>query len=275
VPGLSTRLLDSSGNPIGSATTTPASDDRGLVVRSVLESRLPGALISGRLDANVGSWLGSTLPTVGQKNSASSLPVVLAFDHSTVAVDTAKVFGRPEPPTYYARFDAITVAPGKCMACLWNASTSHVVRVWRIWAFQDAEGAVTGGMTRQELWKIIGRTGAGTLVNPLALDDADTLTSGIQASHNATGVTEQANGLIRRGYVTTEEAKLAPAQALSSDTLGAFDWAGVDTHLFWHAGAHGRCKPIVLRKDKGLVMKNITGNGGSVSYVFEFTDEAS
>jgi hypothetical protein len=33
--------------------------------------QLPAALVGGRLDANVGAWLGATAPTVGQKSSAA------------------------------------------------------------------------------------------------------------------------------------------------------------------------------------------------------------
>lgn len=57
--------------------------------------QLPAALVGGRLDENVGAWLGSTAPTVGQKAMASSLPVVIASDQTavpvsgTVAVSTA------------------------------------------------------------------------------------------------------------------------------------------------------------------------------------------
>ena len=43
-------------------------------------AQLPAALVGGRLDTNVGAWLGSTAPTVGQKAAAASLPVVLASD---------------------------------------------------------------------------------------------------------------------------------------------------------------------------------------------------
>lgn len=42
---------------------------------------LPTALVGGKFDTNVGSWLGSTVPTVGQKVAASSIPVVLASDN--------------------------------------------------------------------------------------------------------------------------------------------------------------------------------------------------
>jgi len=49
-------------------------------------SQLPSSLVGGRLDANVGAWLGSTAPTVGQKTMANSLPVSLASDQSALAV---------------------------------------------------------------------------------------------------------------------------------------------------------------------------------------------
>jgi hypothetical protein len=48
--------------------------------------QLPAALVGGRLDENVGAWLGSTAPTVGQKNMADSVPVVIASDQGAVAI---------------------------------------------------------------------------------------------------------------------------------------------------------------------------------------------
>ena len=50
------------------------------------QSQLPAALVGGRLDTNVGAWLGSTAPTVGQKTIASSVPVVIASDQSAIPV---------------------------------------------------------------------------------------------------------------------------------------------------------------------------------------------
>lgn len=52
----------------------------------VLSNQLPVALVGGRLDTNVGAWLGSTVPTVGQKAMASSIPVALASDQSAIPV---------------------------------------------------------------------------------------------------------------------------------------------------------------------------------------------
>lgn len=42
----------------------------------VTSTQLPAALVGGRLDTNIGAWLGSTAPSVGAKVQASSLPVV-------------------------------------------------------------------------------------------------------------------------------------------------------------------------------------------------------
>lgn len=51
-------------------------------------AQLPSSLVGGRLDSNIGAWLGSTAPTVGSKTSANSIPVVIASDQATVSVQT-------------------------------------------------------------------------------------------------------------------------------------------------------------------------------------------
>lgn len=60
-------------------------DDNGASL-TVDTTQLPAALVGGRLDANVGAWLGSIAPTVGQKAMASSVPVVVSSDQSTLPV---------------------------------------------------------------------------------------------------------------------------------------------------------------------------------------------
>lgn len=50
-------------------------------------AQLPAALVGGRLDANVGAWLGATTPTVGQKAMAASIPVVVASDQTPLEVE--------------------------------------------------------------------------------------------------------------------------------------------------------------------------------------------
>jgi hypothetical protein len=61
------------------------SDGSGFIVPTK-ETQLPAALVGGRLDANLGAWLGSTAPSVGQKTMAASVPVVVASDQSAIRV---------------------------------------------------------------------------------------------------------------------------------------------------------------------------------------------
>lgn len=68
------------------ATDTASSGLNGRLQRvaqriTSLIALLPSALVGGRFDTNIGSWLGSTIPTIGVKVSASSIPVVLANDY--------------------------------------------------------------------------------------------------------------------------------------------------------------------------------------------------
>jgi hypothetical protein len=67
-------------------TVIPVSDNAGSL--TVDTPQLPAALVGGRLDENVGAWLGSTAPTVGQKTMANSVPVVIASDQTTATVGT-------------------------------------------------------------------------------------------------------------------------------------------------------------------------------------------
>lgn len=53
---------------------------------AVKTGQLPALLVGGKLDTNIGAWLGSTAPTVGQKTMASSLPVVIASDQSSITI---------------------------------------------------------------------------------------------------------------------------------------------------------------------------------------------
>lgn len=46
------------------------------------------SLVGGRLDTNTGAWLGSTAPTVGQKSSANSIPVVVSSDQSPIVTES-------------------------------------------------------------------------------------------------------------------------------------------------------------------------------------------
>lgn len=72
-------------------TVIPVSDNGGSI--TVDTPQLPAALVGGRLDTNIGAWLGSTAPTVGQKTSASSVPVVISSDQSNLPFNLTQVAG--------------------------------------------------------------------------------------------------------------------------------------------------------------------------------------
>lgn len=73
----------------GSTTRFVNVDSSGRVL--VSSPQLPATLVGGRLDTNLGAWLGSTVPTVGQKIMASSIPVVFSSDQSSLAVTVASL----------------------------------------------------------------------------------------------------------------------------------------------------------------------------------------
>ena len=66
-------------------TVIPVSDNSGSL--TVDTTQLPASLVGNRLDTNTGSWLGSTAPTVGQKTSDNSIPVVVSSDQSSLMVE--------------------------------------------------------------------------------------------------------------------------------------------------------------------------------------------
>lgn len=86
--GLTDAELRAAAVPVSAAALplpTGAATEATLATRTAA-AQLPAALVGGRLDENVGAWLGSTAPTVGQKAMVASVPVVIASDQSAVPV---------------------------------------------------------------------------------------------------------------------------------------------------------------------------------------------
>jgi hypothetical protein len=79
-----TQPISAVSLPLPAGAATSALQTTGNTSLGNIDTKLPAALVGGRLDANVGAWLGSTTPTVGQKTMAASIPVVLASDQSLV-----------------------------------------------------------------------------------------------------------------------------------------------------------------------------------------------
>lgn len=84
--GVVLRLSSGAGSVEAGTAANPLAVGDGGASLTVDTPQLPAALVGGRLDENVGAWLGSTAPTVGQKAMAASLPVVIASDQSAIPV---------------------------------------------------------------------------------------------------------------------------------------------------------------------------------------------
>jgi hypothetical protein len=165
--------------------------------------------------------------------------------------------------SFYAVFDRIVPGNNKYMATLWNGAAGRKVVLHRAWSYNWQVAAATGTELDQVFMRISART-LGTSVTPLADDTSDTLTSGITADHLTTAVTDGAT--IERVIVSSEEIGQTNAAFLVGSRAtypGALIYARVP-------GTRG----VTLRNGQGISIKNVTNsNNGTVSYVYQFTDE--
>ncbi len=124
---------------------------------------------------------------------------------------------------------------------------------------------MTGVLLDQELRNITART-AGTNVTIVSEDSADSLSAGISADTNSSAVTD--SSLIRRLFAANEEFVLATATTVITGSAALLHDGQL---VYWRKDGS---KGIVLRQNQGVAIKNITNSTvGSVSYIFEFTDE--
>ena len=84
--GLTDAELRASPVPVSFTTPIAVTGTFFQATQPVSSTQLPAALVGGRLDSNIGAWLGSTAPTVGQKTMANSVPTVLASDQAAIPV---------------------------------------------------------------------------------------------------------------------------------------------------------------------------------------------
>lgn len=87
VLGVGLRKSSSGGSiELGTSSDPIRIDPTGTTTQPVSSTQLPASLVGGRLDENIGAWMGSTAPTVGQKTMANSIPTVIALDQSKIPV---------------------------------------------------------------------------------------------------------------------------------------------------------------------------------------------
>jgi len=178
--------------------------------------QFPAALVGGRLDANVGAWLGSTAPTVGSKTSANSIPVVIASDQAAVPIS-----------------GAIT-----------NAGT---------FAVQDSQviadnAAFTDGTSKLFMGGFIFDEVAGT-----ALTENDAAAARVDSKRAVVGVIEDATTRGQRAAVTAANALKVDGSAVTQPVNPTGETAGVGIGAATDAASAGDGSVIAILKNiRGL-----------------------
>lgn len=299
------RAIVSQGLPASAAGPwTVRLSDGAAYYNAPSSAQLPAALVGGRLDANVGSWLGATTPTVGQKAMGASLPVVLASDQTTVpttnpsvATNNAAIPGsstvvggsdgtnlRPlrtrsngvllgraeELQTFVLHQPAIVIGNNKSMLSLFNAGLSDVVvRIESISIVNDQSTAVTGVIGVFELRRMTGHSAGVDLTTSIEeYDTANVLSANITARTGATIAGEATRLLGRTKWSTDEWA------------VGTFDTEAQEHALQTLIPLFQRRsptdQPIVLRAGEGITVKFATNStAGSFSVQIVFSQESA
>lgn len=223
----------------------------------VSTTQLPAALVGGRLNVNIGAWLGSTAPGVGQNLMASSIPVVLATDHTVISVSGPNDWRRNSTPKRYSI--SLILTPGAA-AALTNLmglrkqaanADVYIIRL-RVTVFHAAAGvAATFGFKRATT------VAGGTLIAAADVPKLDT------SAANAT--LEVRTGAVTFGAEAAQYILTGPAHTTAAPA------AGVGSSFDWEWRANDRAGSIRLTGDEGIIMENITA--GDVDNRFYVTVE--
>jgi hypothetical protein len=163
------------GTEAAALRVTLASDSTGLVSvddnggsLTVDTPQLPTALVGGRLDGNVGAWLGSTAPTVGQKAMASSVPVVMSSNQSAIPVTFTQSGSRTGVSSSFLTLGGGTAGTLQLMrATTYNEQSSAAQRSV---ASSDADDTAAGTGARTIRITYYDGSGAGPFTEDITLN---------------------------------------------------------------------------------------------------------
>lgn len=228
-----------------------------------LLTRLPAALIGGRLDINIGSWLGSTAPTVGAKTIANSIPVTVASDQ-ILPVSS----GATEEATFTVVALVAVLGNNKSLLSIYNPVDSSVVLKLREYYVRNAQTtAVTGVIAQLQILRFamaLAPTG-GTALTPAQHDTTQSVGAGVDAR---TG-----------GAITGEIAQPLDTMRISSDEWGpgTLDQEGSQQTISNYLPARVKRDPqqkalAILRAGQGTHLKCTTNTtAGAFDIIFVFT----
>lgn len=169
-----------------------------------------------------------------------------------------------EWPTFVAVACPVTLGNNKSMISILNTSTTNIAKLRELFIVNDQTTAVTGTICQMRLLRMTGHS-SGTSVTVGLHDTTETLDSGITVRTGAT--------------ISGENATLYRQWKFSSDEWGV---GSTDVESMQHIQhvtkplyrTEINTKPIVLRQNQGIHVKNITNTtAGSFCLVAVFTVE--
>jgi hypothetical protein len=207
--------------------------------------------------------LGSTVPTIGQKVMAQSVPVVFPSDQLIGVIS-----GAAEEATFTVTALAVVLGNGKSLVSLYNPSASTKILKLREYYVRNAQTtAVTGVAAQLEIHRFTtGTTPTGGTVLVAALHDTtETLGAGIDIRSG--------------GTIAGEVTEALDVMRISSDEWGpgTLDQEGaqqtISNYLPARVKRDAQQKAIcVMRAGQGVHLKCATNTtAGSFDLIFVFT----
>lgn len=160
-------------------------------------------------------------------------------------------------------------ANSKYMFTLWNGG-SNVLRVYRIWLFNNQTSGVTGAvMPPISIRRISAGGSGGTAVTPVAHDTNSSALSSVTCTHNTTSPTVVST--YRTILMSSDEPAIGAGTIDELETVPAL-------MCVWDAGyGDTNIEPIVLRANQGITLQagSAASNIGNIDICVEFTNSAS
>ena len=251
--GIGDSMLVDNSVPNNRLATMPARANAAAPVWTESRAVPLSVDLAGRLRTDLSTWLGSTVPTVGQKAMASSVPVVLSSDQASIPV--AATTTPSTTSTYIATLISQTTGASRDYLTLFNASGSgKILRIMRV-QLSTAPTAAIGAGIAALTGSVVSTAGATCTTVTVQLLDSTNPAVPAQVTAN--------NNCTTDATVTFDVFGCA---VITEETTGAFN-----TGLCYKHEASGQ-QPITLREGQGLLLKNTAlAPTGLISLTIEFT----
>ena len=161
--------------------------------------------------------------------------------------------------TYFSK--NISFSPNKCLASVFNATSSPVViKIYRVFVYNNNYTSVSGVLTNLEIRKLSAASG-GTTITAISNDSNNTLSAYVNCATNAT-ITP--TDLYRRILWSTDE----PSGTMDSDAFECIR----SVACVWSLGyGTSLIEPITLNANEGFGIINTGASIGQCDINIEFT----